>query len=92
MDQISELCAKYHVRDLYAFGSVLDGSFNETSDIDFLVSFKAMGHDDYAECYLDLADEFENIFGRRVDLLTEKSLSNPYFKKEILNRRIRLYG
>lgn len=36
---IISLCDKHKVRNLYAFGSVLSDNLNETSDIDFLVSF-----------------------------------------------------
>jgi predicted nucleotidyltransferase len=34
---------------------------------------------DYADNYFLVADKFEDIFHRSVDLVTDKSLSNPYF-------------
>ncbi len=38
-----------------------------------------MDYGDYADTYFDLADQLENLFQRPVDLVTDKSLSNPYF-------------
>jgi len=38
-----------------------------------------MDYGDYADTYFDLADKIENLFQRPVDLVTDKSLSNPYF-------------
>jgi len=41
--QISELCQRYGVRKLYAFGSVVSGKFIEdSSDIDLLVELLPM--------------------------------------------------
>jgi len=36
---IVELCDRYHVAELYVFGSVLTDRFKNDSDIDFLVKF-----------------------------------------------------
>lgn len=37
IEQIRELCKKYKVKYLFAFGSVLTDKFSEKSDIDFIV-------------------------------------------------------
>jgi predicted nucleotidyltransferase len=47
--------------------------------IDLLVSFNPREAGDYADTYFDLADKFGHLFRRPVDLITDKSLSNPYF-------------
>ena len=39
MDRIIELCKKYKVKYLYAFGSILTNRFNDESDVDLLVRF-----------------------------------------------------
>jgi predicted nucleotidyltransferase len=64
---------------LFVFGSVCTDKFNDSSDIDLLISFKSMEHGDYTDSYFELADKFEDLFHRYVDLVTDKSLSNPYF-------------
>ena len=40
----------------------------------------------------DLADKFENLFQRPVDLVTDKSLSNPYFINSVNQTKTLLYG
>lgn len=62
------------------FGSVLTDRFNpETSDIDFLVTFQPK-RDNLFRDYFDLKFELERIVGRRVDLVMERSVKNPFFK------------
>ena len=79
IDKIRNICKQHHVLSLFAFGSVLTENFNEKSDIDLLVSFKPLEFGEYADNYFQTAESFEKIFNRRVDLVTDKSLSNPYF-------------
>lgn len=90
MDKIKTLCMLHNVKTLFAFGSVCTDKFNDNSDIDLLISFQPMDYGDYADTYFDLADKFEKLFKRPVDLVTEKSLSNPYFLQILLTRQ-RLY-
>jgi uncharacterized protein len=47
---------------------------------------------DYADSYFFLADKLEELFKRRVDLVTEKSLNNPYFIKAVNQTRTHIYG
>ncbi len=91
MDKIKTLCATHNVKSLYAFGSVCTDRFNADSDIDLLISFKSMDYGDYADTYFDLADEFEKLFHRHVDLVTDRSLSNPYFIKSVEQTKTLLY-
>jgi len=79
------------VNSLYVFGSVCTDKFNEKSDIDLLISFKTMDFGDYADTYFELAEEFEKLFKRQVDLVTDKSSSNPYFIQSINKSKTLLY-
>ncbi|MCF6223958.1 MAG: nucleotidyltransferase domain-containing protein [Flavobacteriaceae bacterium] len=92
INKIEALCDTYHVKTLFAFGSVCTDKFNDSSDIDLLISFNKLNYGDYADTYFILADKFEKLFHRPVDLLTEKSLSNPYFIKSINKTKTRIYG
>jgi len=92
LDRIKNLCKNHNVKTLFAFGSVCTDKFNDKSDIDFLISFNQMDYGDYADTYFDLADKFENLFKRPVDLVTDKSLSNPYFIDSINKTKTLLYG
>jgi uncharacterized protein len=69
----------YRVRRMYAFGSVCTDKFNNNSDIDFLISFEDISYEQYTDNYFDLHYKLQDLFNRRIDLLTENSLSNPYF-------------
>ncbi len=92
LPQIKTLCQEHHVKTLFAFGSVVSGEFNETSDIDLLVSFHPMDYGDYADNYFEIADKLEEVLKRPVDLLTEKSLKNPYFIQSVNNSKELIYG
>jgi hypothetical protein len=84
-DQMAALCREYGVARLAVFGSAANGQFApHQSDLDFLVRFldrKPTGR--YAAQYLDLADALERLFGRPVDLVTEQSIRNPYFREGV---------
>ena len=92
MDMIKALCMTHNVKNLFAFGSVCTDKFNDKSDIDLLVSFNTMDYGDYADAYFELAENFEKLFKRPVDLVTDKSLKNPYFIKSVNQTKILLYG
>lgn len=62
------------------FGSVLRDSFNEGSDIDFIVDFLDISLEEYANNYFDLKFSLEELLKRKVDLLENKALRNPLFK------------
>jgi uncharacterized protein len=91
MDNIRALCKKYNVRYLFAFGSVCTDNFNDQSDIDLLISFNSMDYGEYADTYFHLADKFEELFKREVDLITDKSLSNPYFINSLNHTKTLIY-
>ena len=92
IDKIKTLCMTHNVKTLFAFGSVCTERFNDKSDIDLLICFNPMDYGDYADAYFDLADKFENLFQRLVDLVTDKSLANPYFIDSINQTKTLLYG
>ncbi|MBC8147190.1 MAG: nucleotidyltransferase domain-containing protein [Bacteroidetes bacterium] len=92
IEKIKALCLSHSVESLFAFGSVCTEAFNDKSDIDLLISFMPMDYGDYADTYFELADKFELLFKRPVDLVTEKSLANPYFIDSINKTKTLLYG
>ena len=84
---------KHKIKKAFAFGSVCTANFSEKSDIDLLVDLdNSEGPVLYGEHYFDLANELEILFKRKVDLLTVKSLKNPYFIKRIDETKVSLYG
>jgi len=89
--KIKALCMKHNVKNLFAFGSVCTDRFNDKSDVDLLVSFNPMDYGDYADTYFELAEKFEKLFKRQVDLVTDKSLRNPYFIDSVNQTKTLLY-
>ena len=80
------------IKKLYVFGSALTPRFNEeTSDIDVLVETADMLPEEKGEKLMNLWDELELLFNRKIDLLTENSLRNPFLKKEIEQTRKLIY-
>jgi hypothetical protein len=89
---IIKLCKNHNVKSLYAFGSVLTDDFNKESDIDLIVDFTNVEVEDYADNYFDLKFSLQDILKRPIDLLEEKALKNPYFKKSVNRQRQLVYG
>jgi len=89
---IKNLCIIYDVKTLYIFGSACTDKFNANSDIDILVSFKELSIEEYTNNYFDLHSELEKLFNRKIDLVTENSLSNPYFIQSVEETKRLLYA
>ena len=90
--KIHRLCAKYKVRKLFAFGSVLTNKFNYKSDIDFIVDFENVELPEYADNYFDLKFSLEKLFNRKIDLLEEQAIRNPYLRQSIDSSKQLIYG
>ena len=91
LEQIKNYCQEYDVEKLHAFGSITSNSFTAKSDVDLLVKFKNITIEKYTDNYFRLHELFELIFKRKVDLVTENSLSNPYFIKKVNQTKALLY-
>ena len=90
---ISELCRRYGVQRLDVFGSAVSGRFDpKTGDLNFLITLaNRQPTVSYADRYLDLADALESLFQRPVDLITEPSIRNPHFRREVEATRQLIY-
>jgi uncharacterized protein len=91
-NDIEILCKKHKVKRLYVFGSALTEKFNDKSDIDLIVDFDSVDLNNYADNYFDLKFSLQSIFQRTIDLLEEKAIKNPYFKKSVNDQRQLVYG
>lgn len=90
--EISKICESFDVREMYIFGSACTDKFNPNSDIDILISFKDIPIEKYTDNYFELHHRLEKLFGRKIDLLTEYSLSNPYLIESIEETKQLLYA
>jgi predicted nucleotidyltransferase len=89
-----ELCKKYRVTTMYLFGSAATGKFDpEKSDIDLLITFSSeVKLLELADTYFDLMYALDDLFGRKVDLLTADSLRNPYFIASVERTKQLIYA
>ena len=87
-----ELCHKYSVTRLSAFGSVLREDFGEKSDIDFVVEFGPSEQFSASKQYFGFVTELEYLYGRSVDLVERGGLRNPYFKESIEEQEVTVFA
>jgi hypothetical protein len=81
---LKNICLSLNVKRLYAFGSVLSDKFRKDSDIDFLISFADdLSIEQYTDNYFTLHYKLRELFNREIDIVTERTLSNPYFIESI---------
>jgi hypothetical protein len=92
IENIKALCDRHNVAQLFVFGSILTESFNESSDIDFLVGFQGIDLVDYANNYFNLKESLENLLNRQVDLLEDSAIKNPYLRQSIDSSKKLIYG
>jgi predicted nucleotidyltransferase len=92
IDEIQKLCKENRVKSLFVFGSMIRDDFNSNSDIDLVVDFDESDPFKYTDLYFNFKKKLENLFKRQVDLLEERAIKNKYFKQELENNRIKLYG
>lgn len=89
---LMRLCQRYDIQSMYVFGSASTEQFHQSSDVDILISFKEISIEKYTDNYFFLHEELERLFDRKVDLITERSLSNPYFIKGVEETKQLLYA
>lgn len=92
MEQVHDLCKKHNVSRLFVFGSVINDSFQNKSDIDLIVDFEGVDLYSYADNYFDLKYSLEKLFKRNVDLLENKAIHNPYLRQSIDATKQLVYG
>ena len=90
---LDRLCRKHLVRQLEVFGSAADGSFKpETSDLDFLVDYLPEAFHDPADAYFGLLFDLEDLFHRKIDLVMDRAIRNPYFRAGVDQSRQVIYA
>jgi predicted nucleotidyltransferase/uncharacterized protein with HEPN domain len=88
--EIGTLCQQYKVARLDVFGSAATGAFTESSDIDFLVTWKPESKRSISR-YLELESALQELLGREIDLIDDKEFENPYFRYSVRVSRVALF-
>lgn len=93
LESIVDLCRRYNVARLHAFGSALRDDFRPgESDIDLLVEFEPMDGYARAQAYFAMADELESLLGTRVDLVVSGAVRNRFIAENIERTKQVLYA
>lgn len=88
---VADLCRRFRVQRLDIFGSAVREDFDPArSDVDLLVNFEPDVQLSFAE-HMDFVEALEAVFGRKVDLITEALIRNPYLRREINAERKPLF-
>ena len=91
-EAIAELCRRFGVRRLDLFGSAASGRFDPaSSDLDFVVDFSDRTPG-YARRFFAFEAALQDLLDADVDLLTERSIRNPYLRASIESNRIPVYA
>jgi len=86
------ICKELKVKRLFVFGSVLRKDFKHSSDIDFLMSFNDdISIEEYTENYFAMHYKLKEIFRRDIDIVTERTLTNPILIENINNSKLLIY-
>ncbi|MBU0959031.1 MAG: nucleotidyltransferase family protein [Nanoarchaeota archaeon] len=83
--QILKILKQYKIKKASIFGSYARGDFKKKSDIDLIIQpTPGMGLE-----FVGLALELEDKLGKKIDLLTYKSI-HPLIKKSVMEDEIRI--
>ena len=90
--ELKRICSLLKVKRLYIFGSAVTGDFTNKSDIDFYVSFdESLSIEEYTKNYFELHYKLRELFNREIDIITDNSLSNPYFIESVEKTKRLIY-
>jgi hypothetical protein len=87
--KIARVLRNYGIRRAGVFGSLARGEVGPESDIDVLVDTK--GTNMSALQYIGMAQELEDVVGRRIDLV-KYDLIKPRLRERILKEEVRIIG
>ena len=82
---LKEFCRRWEIAELALFGSVLREDFGPGSDIDLLVRFQPGARRSLFDL-VDMEDELNKLFGRKVDLVTRNAIENSrnYLRRSMI--------
>ncbi len=94
-EAIRDLCRRHGVERLAVFGSVIGTTFDDSSDIDFLVRFRSEAEKPWMANFQELEEALRALLHRPVDLVDWKGIeqSENWVRREsILGSARPLYG
>ena len=93
-ERIEEFWRKWNVSEFALFGSVLRDDFRADSDVDVLLTFAPDAGISLFD-YVDMQDDLEDVFGRKVDVVNRKAVEdspNRFRRRSILGSARTVYA
>ena len=86
-ERIRPIVEKYHIEEVYLFGSYARGEAGPNSDVDIYCS-----SGDIKTLYdeVDFIEELEQALGKKVDVVTIGSQMHEFFRKQLEEDKIRI--
>jgi predicted nucleotidyltransferase len=94
LERIIDACKEMQLQSLFLFGSAArEIDFKNTSDLDFIFSFKKnqQGMPQSGYDYFDLLFKLQEITGKEIDLVAEERISNRYFLQKVNQEKLCIY-
>lgn len=88
--RLGDLCRRWRITELALFGSVMRGDFRPESDVDVLLTFAPDAGWSLFEI-VELQRLLEELFGRKVDVVEQSAIRNPYRREAIMSTRQVIY-
>jgi predicted nucleotidyltransferase len=91
--ELARLCGLHRVKTLEIFGSAANAAYDPArSDLDFLVEFLPVEEGRIAPDYFGLLHALEDLFDRKIDLVMDRAIRNPYFRDGVDASRRMIYA
>lgn len=90
VEELANVCRRYHVRELALFGSMLVPDHCPESDVDLLVTFQPSARVTFSTL-ARMQRELEALLGRKVDLVPKDGLK-PVLRDHVLATARVLYA
>ncbi len=92
--EIADICRRQGIYRLDVFGSAATGQFDpRTSDVDFIAEFDdSSTAGGLLDRYLELATRLEALLETPVEIITPRSIRNPYFRESVNTSRETVYA
>ncbi|GAB4133430.1 MAG: nucleotidyltransferase family protein [Cyanobacteria bacterium J069] len=74
---LAAICKRWHIAELWLFGSVLRDDFNSESDVDILVTYQPSAKRGLFE-KMQLKEELETLLHRSVDLVSKRAIEQSH--------------
>ena len=92
-EKVRSFCDKWKIREFFVFGSYVNETFSDESDIDIVIDFRP-GDEVSLITFITMKEGLEALLQRKVDIITKTALiseRNTYMRDSILHSMVPVY-